>query len=296
MKTEKIDSIRKVTWVGLVVNVGLTVVKITAGTAGSSQALVADGFHSLSDLISDFLILFGVKVWSQPGDDDHPHGHRRFENLITICLGMLLLMVGGPIIIQALIKLQQQHVQSSPAGFTLVIVAVAIAVKEILYHYTMRVGVRIKSEAVVANAWHHRSDAISSLPVIIALIVAILRPRWGFIDHIGALVVGAIIIHVGMKIIFNAVNKLLDRAASKEDRDAICAVANSVSGVKNCHALRTRYLGEALAIDLHLEVSGDLTVQEGHDIAERVKKMILRDGPNVVDAIIHIEPEGDRGD
>ena len=169
---------------------------------------------------------------------------------------------------------------------------ISIAVKEGLYHWTLAVGKRVKSNALRANAWHHRSDALSSIPTALAVGGAAIGPEWHFLDPVGAIVVTFFIMQAAWRIVQPALNQLVDRGAPREDRGRIRLFALDVAGVRDAHAVRTRYIGSGLQIDLHILVDGALTVQEGHDIAGAVKNRLLEKGPDVVDVVIHIEPYG----
>lgn len=177
-----------------------------------------------------------------------------------------------------------------PGKIALVGVVVSIVFKEILYHWTKAIGIRSKSSALIANAWHHRSDAISSIPALIAVAVASINPNLAFIDNIGALVVSIFILKVSWDIINPAISELADRSASKKDLEKISSIASGINGVKSVHAIRTRKLGYCLHVDLHVLVDGDMTVKMGHDISEVVKHELLEKGPEVLDVVVHLEP------
>jgi len=264
--------------------------KLTAGYAGRSQAVVADGVHSLSDTATDLIILVGVGFWSAPPDADHPHGHRRIETVVTSFIGILLVGVAIGLIVDALAAISGRSVEK-PDWIALAAALVSIVSKEILYRYTVRAGKEIKSAAVVANAWHQRSDMLSSIPAAIAVLTARLIPGWGFVDRIGALVVSIFILKAAWDIILPSLKQLIDTGASPEDCEKIKTIALESDGVRSVHALRTRYSGSALIVDLHILVDADITVQQGHDISAAVRRAIIEKGPDVLDVIVHIEPD-----
>lgn len=283
---------RRVTWAGVFVNIALSAAKFAAGVVGHSQALIADAVHSLSDLVTDFAVLFGLPFWSAPADDDHPYGHQRIETLVTMVIGGALLLVGGGIGFNAVSSLRQPHLEA-PGKIALVGALLSIILKEWLYRWTVAVGRRINSSAVIANAWHHRSDALSSIPALLAVGVAVLNPKLAIADHVGAFIVSLFILKVAWNIMSPSLSELADRAASEKDRNEIRAIATLTPGVKSVHALRSRRTGSGIRVDLHVLVDGQMTVKAGHDIAEAVKRAIMRKGPHVLDVVVHLEPEED---
>jgi cation diffusion facilitator family transporter len=284
--------IQRVTWVGLFVNLGLSAVKFAGGILGNSQAVVADAVHSLSDLSTDVAILFGVHYWTKPPDPEHPHGHRQAEAVVTLSIGLLLAAVATGLLWNAVVTLREQEA-ASPGWIAFAAALVSIISKEILYRWTAAAGQRIRSMPLMANAWHHRTDALSSIPVVVAVAGAAVEPTWAFLDHLGAAVVSLFIYQAAFKIAWPTFGKLLDSGAPEEDLARIREIALATGGVRDIHGLRTRYLGcSSLAVDLHIEVDGDLSVSRGHDIAEEVKHRLVEEGPEVQDVIVHLEPYG----
>ena len=280
---------RRVTWAGLVANVALATIKIAAGYVGHSRAVLADGVHSVSDIATDFAVLFGMHYWTAPADADHPHGHRRIETLVTLAIGLALFAVAGGLVWDII------HTLATPAAhppgpIALVAALLSIVIKESLYRWTVVVGRRVGSPALVANAWHHRSDAFSSVPAVLAVAVAMLIPRWGWVDKFGALVVCGFIVWAAWTVVSPALAELSDRGAPEDTLLALERLATEVDGVRSAHALRTRYIGPHLAVDVHLEVDADLTVGQGFDIARRVKQRLLDEGPDVGDVVVQLEP------
>lgn len=281
--------VRKVTWVGLWVNLFLAAIKFTAGIYGRSQALVADAIHSLTDLTTDIAVIAGSHYWSRPPDENHPYGHRRLETLVTVFIGVVLIAAGIGIGWKAISALQEKH--ASPPGWIAVAAALAsIVCKESIYRWTAMTGRRLKSAALAANAWHHRTDAFSSIPVLIAVAGARVFPSWSFLDHLGAVVVSMFILHASIKIIWPGLSELIDVGAPKETRKKIRDIAVKNEGVLQVHDIRTRYISSSIQVDLHIVVDGLITVRQGHDIADDVKARIIDRIPEVLDVIVHVDP------
>jgi cation diffusion facilitator family transporter len=281
--------VRKVTWVGLILNLFLVAIKFIAGIYGRSQALVADAIHSLTDLTTDIAVIAGSHYWSRPPDENHPYGHRRLETLVTVFIGVALIAAGIGIGWKAISALQEK--QTAPPGWIAVLAAlVSIGCKESIYRWTAITGRRVKSAALAANAWHHRTDAISSIPVLIAVAAARMAPAWSFLDSIGALIVSIFILHASIKVIWPALSELIDVGAPTEICKEIENIALGNESVLQVHDIRTRYISSSIQVDLHIVVEGLITVREGHDIADDVKARILDSIPEVLDVIVHVDP------
>lgn len=279
----------RVTSFGLAANVSLGLLKLAAGLFASSQALVADAVHTLSDVSTDLAILIGVRYWSLPADEGHPHGHRRVETVIT---GLISLTLGGLAVglaYRALTTISEAHL-TRPGPIAVAAACLSIVIKEVLYRWTVRVGKRIRSAAVVANAWHHRSDGLSSIPVALAVAGAMIYPSWSFLDHIGAVVVSVFLSRAAWRIASPALRQLVDGGAPERARQLITVITAATPKVERVHAVRTRYLGPGLQVDLHILVDGGLTVREGHDVSEAVKSRLMEEGPDVLDVVVHLEP------
>ena len=281
--------VRKVTWIGLVVNLFLSGLKLLAGIYGGSQALIADGVHSLSDLTSDIAVIAGSHYWSRPPDQDHPYGHRRLETLVSVFIGIMLAAAGAGIGWKAISTLHEKH-GASPGWIAVLVAAIAIVIKEILYRITAAVGKRVKSSALAANAWHHRTDAISSLPVLLAVSGALIFPSWSFLDHIGAAFVSLFILYAALKIIWPGISELVDAGAPEEIQKKIEAIAYDNKSIQEVHAVRTRLISTSIQVDMHIVVDGSITVREGHEIADDVKDRIIVEIPEVLDVIVHVDP------
>lgn len=288
----RISRIRLAGWVGLAVNLLLAAVKLIAGHVGHSQAVVADAIHSLSDIVTDIALILGVRYWSAPADESHPHGHRRFETLITVFIGLMVATAAVGIAWDAIKSFGGPS--HPPSAIALVAALLSIGVKETLYRWTAKLGERTRSPALVANAWHHRTDALSSIPVAVAVSIAMIDHRLAVVDRIGALVVAVFVLHAAFRIIRPALDELVDAGAPSAHRRELERLALDVEGVRAAHALRTRYIGSELAVDVHVEVDADLSVADGFAIARAVKRDLLKRGPAVADVVVQIEPhEGD---
>jgi cation diffusion facilitator family transporter len=290
---DKIGQVQKVTVWGLIVNLLLSALKFIAGLMGNSQALVADAVHSLSDSVTDVAVLIGAPRWSAPADDHHPYGHGRIETIITLLIGVVLAGVGIGLVYNALNTLSGPE-NEAPGWIAFVVACISMVSKEILYRYNITVGRKVKSTALLANAWHHRSDGLSSLPVALVVLGTRIQPDWTFLDHIGAMIVSVFILQAAWKILWPALNQLSDAGASQEEKDKIHSLVIRIEEVKAVHKIRTRHIGSGLQIDLHVQIDDELTVREGHDISHIVKDCLLNDGPDVVDVLVHIEPSSYR--
>jgi cation diffusion facilitator family transporter len=280
---------RRITWIGLGINMVLIAIKLAGGILGHSQAVVADAFHSLSDGTTDIAVLVGVGYWSKPPDRGHPHGHGRIETLVTTGIGAALCAVAAGIAYGAITTISVYHAR--PPGYVAMGAALlSIVSKEVLYRWTVRVGRRIESSAVVANAWHHRSDAFSSIPVLIAVVAIRIHPAWFFLDHLGAVAVSVFIFRTGVLVAWPALKELVDAAAPARDLENIRRIALATAGVKEVHAIRTRSSGGALQVDLHVLVDGEMSVRRGHDLAEEVERRLVSEAPRLTDVVVHIEP------
>jgi len=283
-------AVRRVTLGGLAVNLLLSVLKMAAGIFGCSQAMVADAVHSLSDSMTDIAILLGVRFWSAPPDERHPYGHWRIETLITTAIGVVLIVVAFGITVKSMQKIHAGDAVS-PAWFTFWAAILSMGAKEWLYQWTARTGRRLGSSAVTANAWHHRSDAMSSIPAAAAILTARLNPALAYVDQIGAVVVSVFVLHAAWKIIKPAAGDLLDEGASEQLLKTIRTLSEGIEGVSSVHAIRTRKVGPGYHLDLHVLVSPDYSVRRGHDIASAVKYALLNETPDIRDVVVHIEPD-----
>lgn len=285
-----IHTVRRATWIGLLANLALCAVKFAAGVLSHSQAVVADAVHSLSDSTTDVAVLVGSCFWGKPPDETHPYGHRRIETLVAIVVGLVLAGAGVSVALTALLTLRQPEPADSPGLLAFAAAVVSIVCKESLYRWTLRVGSRVRSLALEANAWHHRSDALSSIPTAVAVGCAVLFPRWSVLDHIGAAIVSLFILQAAFRILLPGLRELAESGAPSRVREHVADIARTTPGVRDVHALRTRYVGAHLHVDLHVLVDGGISVREGHEIASSVTRRVLDRSRDVIDVVVHTEP------
>lgn len=283
--------IRKVTLIGSAVDLSLGVAKIVVGVVGSSQALLADGIHSLSDLVTDFMVLFAAKHASYPADEEHPYGHARIETVMTVALGIALIAVATGIAYDAIRRLFDTDLLLHPGWAALVVATISIVLKEAIYRYTLHASNKLRSNLLRANAWHSRSDAISSVIVVIG--VAGAMAGLDYLDALAAVGVAAMIVKIGWDLVWHSLRELVDTGLEPERVEAIRECIQSVDGVLTTHMLRTRKMGADALVDVHIQVSPRVSVSEGHQISETVRAVIIRDIEEVTDVLVHIDPEDD---
>lgn len=288
---ERYQATRRVTIVGAVVNLVLSIGKIAIGLVSGSPALVADGIHSLSDLLTDVMVIWAAKHGSKDADEDHPYGHGRIETVITVALGVVLILVAAGIVIDAALRLFHTERLTQPGMLALVMAALSVVSKEALYHYTVHVARRIRSNMLRANAWHHRSDAISSIVVIIG--IGGTMAGLPYLDAIAAAMVGVMIAKIGWDLGWASVHELIDTALHPERVATIRQTILAVDGVKKLHMLRTRLMGGTALVDVHIQVEPTLSVSEGHYISEAVRARVVAEVDEVQDVLVHIDPEDD---
>ncbi|MBW2261297.1 MAG: cation transporter [Deltaproteobacteria bacterium] len=287
--------VRRVTLWGAVVNVLLAVLKIVGGKLSGSIALVADGVHSLSDLLTDLVVVVGVSLGARPPDDSHPYGHGRFETLAAIIVALSLVGVGIYLAWEASSSMLVHHQKSYPGQVMVILALVSIAAKEAIYRVTRRVARRTKSPAVLANAWHHRSDALSSVAVLLGGAAGMLGFPHG--DHVAGIVVGLMVVIAGGKIALDEVSEILEKGVDEAMLAGIQAVLDRHPEVKSWHKLRTRKLGREVFADVHVLVEPDLSVRQGHAIADEVEAELRTATKDPINISIHIEPfDEDGGD
>jgi cation diffusion facilitator family transporter len=278
---------RRSTVVSVWVNVLLATLQVVIGVLARSQALMSDGIHSLSDLVSDFVVLFAGQHSKKGPDDEHPYGHQRFENAASLVLGLLLLGVGIGMLWTAAVKLKNPSAVPPVHVAALWVALVALACKELLFRYMLAVATRVRSSMLIANAWHARSDAASSLVVAVGIIGNLMG--YPLMDPIAALIVGFMVSRMGWEFSWSAMNDLMDRAADEKDVAAIRQTLQETKGVHGVHDLRTRKMGDLIVVDVHLEVLNQLSVVEGHDIAAAARRNVIDKHP-VLDVMTHIDP------
>jgi cation diffusion facilitator family transporter len=283
-----------VTLFGALINIFLASAKLAGGFFLRSSALLADGIHSFSDLITDGAVLVGVQAAQRPADDDHAFGHGRYETVSSLFVGVMLIAAGisiGTHAVRQILVLFHGGVLYPPGIEAAAIAGLAIVVKEVLFHITYRAGVARNSPAVVANAWHHRSDALSSIAATAGIAAAAtLGDRWIIMDPLAALLVTVMILAVAGKILYQALRELTDAALSEAECDEILSIATAVKGVRDPHGLRTRRLGRTIAVEIHIRVDGETSVYDAHGIASTVEQDIRRRFGSHSSVITHIEP------
>ncbi len=287
--SERYRKASRVALTGAVVNIFLGVIKTVGGIIFLSHALVADGIHSFADLFTDLMVVFASKFGSEEADEQHPYGHQRIETAATLLLSLFLIVAGGAIgwdAIEALFETQQ-----SPNKLAIIIAGVSILANEGLFHYTRIIGRHIKSELLVVNAWHHRTDSLSSMVVALGLMGTWLGVA--HLDAVAAIVVALMIIKMGWDYSWDSVKELIDTAVDQKTLDEIERIIQSVHGVDRMHQLRTRSMGSDIYIDVHVQVAPMISVSEGHHVAQNVHRTLLQKIDHVKDVTVHIDPEDD---
>ena len=283
---------KSITLVGGVVNVFLIGLKFITGIVGNSHALIADAVHSVSDLFTDVVVLIGIKSGRKPPDDRYPFGHGRIETLATATVGLVLIVTALYLGARSAMDIYLQK-EYHPTNLALFGAVLSIALKETLYHYTVRAGRRIKSQLILANAWHHRSDALSSVAVLLGVGCARIKPDWHIFDSFAALLVSFFIIKVGLEILGNSLHELSDAAPGPEILNEINQCSLSVDGVIDSHDLRVRTSGGRYQIEIHIIVDALLTVAQGHRVAKAVEKCLIDKVEDLDKVIVHVDPSED---
>ncbi|PRC90662.1 cation diffusion facilitator family transporter [Solimicrobium silvestre] len=284
---ERHAAAKRSTLVSVLVNMVLGTVQIMIGIFSGSQGLIADGIHSLSDLMADFVVLVANQKSKKAADDDHQYGHLRYENAASLVLGMLLLAVGVGMLWSAVLKIQSPEHIPEVHVIALWVALGALVAKEGLFRYMLAIAQRIRSSMLIANAWHARSDAASSLVVALGICGNLMG--YPLLDPIAALVVGLMVGRMGWKFAWDALHDLMDRAVSPEEANAIRTTLQETSGVLGLHDLRTRKVGDLIIVDVHLELDANLTVMEGHRIATDASDRVMRQHP-VLNVMTHVDP------
>ncbi len=282
---------RRVTLVGIAANLTLALMQVVIGWLGRSQALVADGVHTLSDLTTDVIVLLAVGKGAKAADEEHPYGHSRFETLATAAVGFILIAVALGLSINAGRRLMDPEHLAVPAAYTLIAVIMTILTKEGLYRYAMRAAREHRSNLLRANAWHYRSDAISSVVVLLGIGGSLVGFR--YLDAVAAVGVAMMIAKIGWDLAWEALQELVDKGLSAEEREAIRATIMAVDGAKDMHLLRTRRMGGQALVDVHIQVDGAISVSEGHHISEMVRHLLIEQHESITDVTVHIDPEDD---
>jgi cation diffusion facilitator family transporter len=284
---ERAAAASRSTWVSVGVNIGLSATQIAVGVLAKSQGLIADGIHSLSDLVGDFVVLFASHHGRKDADADHPYGHQRFETAASLALGVLLLAVGVGMLWAAFRKLEAPETVQQVHVVALWVAGGALVAKELLFRYMLAVAKRVKSSLLVANAWHARSDAASSLVVGIGIIGNL--AGYPILDPIAALIVGFMVAKMGWSFGWDALHDLMDRSVDEQEVEAIRRTLIETPGVSGVHDVRTRKMGDLIVVDAHLEVDASISVEAGHDIAVAARQRVLQ-RHRVLNLMTHVDP------
>lgn len=297
MLNDREKQIRNITLWGSLVNVVLTICKIVAGILGRSAAMVADGIHSLSDLMSDVVILIFVHLSSKERDCDHDFGHGKYETLATVIVSLILLVVGAELMaggVKSIISIANGETVANPGWIALIAAVVSILAKEGIYQATMAVSRKVESQALVANAWHHRSDALSSIGSLLGIGGAmLLGNKWSMLDPIASCLISIAIIVIAVKMSIPCIKDLLEASLPEDVEQRIISLAKSVEGVNDIHELKTRRNGSSKIIDAHIVVDPEISITKAHDIATEVEQQLIKEFGPQTQISLHMEPDKD---
>lgn len=288
VKAERYAISKKSTWVSVIVNVVLTVVQLVVGLLSGATSLVADAIHSLSDLLSDFMVLIAKYYSHKDADKEHPYGHYRYENAASLFLGFLLIAVAIGMIVSAVNKIENYQTLNKVMSIALWVACLTLIAKELLFRYMLKEAHKAKSSLLVANAWHARSDAASSLVVALGILGNLMG--YHFLDPVAAIIVAFIIGKMGIQFSWNSLHDLMDRTVDDELSVEIKNVFLASEGVKGVHDLKIRKMGDLIVIDVHLEVDGQLTVEQGHRIAYQARDTVMNTYDHVLNIMTHVDP------
>lgn len=282
------------TWIGIIVNLLLTILKAIGGVISGSRALLADALHSASDIVGSIVVLFAVKIANKPPDEEHPYGHGKAENIASIIVALLLIIVGVEISISS-IKVFFGEIPQAPGALALVILALSILIKEVLFYYKLWLGKKYKSSALIAEAWHHRSDSLSSIAALIGVGLAIIGehfhiPFLVYGDAIAGIIVSLIVIKVGYHLIRTSATIILEKVLSKDEVEVYKKTVLAIEGVRRIDQLLARTHGSYIIIDIKISVDPNLSVKKGHDIASETKRTLIEKYQEVEDVLVHINP------
>lgn len=291
---ESSRSIIIATWVGIIVNLLLTLIKAIGGILGGSRALIADALHSASDVVGSIVVLFAVKIANKPPDEEHPYGHGKAEGVASIIVALLLIVVGVEISISS-IKVFFGETPEAPGIIALIILVISILIKEVLFYYKLWLGKKYNSTVLITEAWHHRSDSLSSFAALLGIGLAIIGEKFaiGFLvygDAIAGLIVSLIVIKVGYDLIKTSSNVMLEKVLGRDEVRVYEETVLSVEGVKRIDQLLARTHGSYVIVDIKVSVDQNITVKEGHDIAMEVKRSLILKHEEVEDVLVHINP------
>lgn len=287
----RLAAAQRVTWVSIIVNALLSTLQVVIGLFAHAQSLVADGLHSLADLIADIFVLIASRYSHNPADENHPYGHERIETVASLVLGVLLAATGAAILWSAIGRLQNLADAPPLHGIALWVAVLTLLGKEGLFRYMLKVGTDLRSPMLVANAWHARADAASSLVVAAGIGGSLMG--WRLLDPIAAIVVGLMILRMSWQFMLEALRELVDTAIPDAERSALLTTINDTPGVIACHAIRTRRMAHKVLVDAHVQVAPRISVSEGHQIAETVHARVLAEHIDVLDVLVHVDVEAD---
>lgn len=283
------------TMIGIAVNLLLAVLKAVGGILGNSRALVADAAHSASDVVSSIAVLVGIRAAQKPPDSEHPYGHGKSENVATLIVAILLVVVGFEIIYNAIVSLMEGTAQNYTTMIALYIIIFSIVVKEVLFQYKYRLGTKIKSPALIADAWHHRSDAISSVVALVGIGLSIIGtaygiPYLGYLDPVASAIIALIIMYMGFQLAKDAVSMTLEVVLNEDETREMRKTVVEIDKVRQIDRLIARSHGSYVIIDIKISVDADITVEEGHHVARIVKQTLLKNHEEVKDVNVHVNP------
>lgn len=285
----------RVTYLGAALDILLFLLKLLVGFAGNSRAMVADAVHSLSDVVTDVIVVWGLLAGSRPSDECHHYGHAKLELMAELVLGAILIITGLGIAFDS-IRAVLGGVVKTPSFFVLTVAALSVISKEALFWVTIRVGRKTGIPSLVANAWNHRSDGLTSAGILLGVGLAIYYPKLVLIDALIGILVGAVIIHMGLKIGWEAASKLVDTAPSRVFLSRMEEMILKVPRTRSVRNLKVRYVGHLVALEVHLGLDPEMSVHESHEVAKNVKHRIMERDQRVFDVVVHVEPEGRGGD
>ena len=289
--TRERSAATRITFIGMILDAFLGVLKVITGLLFHSQALLVDGIHSFSDVASDLVVVGVMRLSRQAPDQEHPYGHQRIETLGTMVLGSLLIAVGAALAWDNTLRLLDHASAILPEWLILVAALISVLSKEWIYRYTRRVGLAIRSDLIVANAWHSRTDALSSIVVLVSTVGAMMGYLW--LDILAAIIISGLIIYIGWKFTWDSVRELIDTGLSPEDTATLREKAMSIEGVRDVHELRSRRMGQDILLDVHLVVRPEISVSEGHQIGMHVVAAMRETMDNILDINFHVDAEND---
>ncbi len=296
IQSSAVDPVRlaeanRITWVSIAVNVVLSLMQVVVGFVAHSQSLIADAMHTLSDIVSDGFVLYANHKGAEAADEAHPYGHGRYETAASLALGALLSLTGAGILYTAVQRLQNMDALPPVGVAAMAAATITLIGKETLFRYMLRIAERLRSPMLVANAWHARADALSSLVVAIGIAGAL--AGFKFADAVGAIIVGAMIVKAGVNFGWDALSELVDTSLSPDEVAAIRTTLETSPGVVDAHDIRTRRMGHKALVDVHIQVSPRISVSEGHLIAETARSRVLKEHEDVLDVLVHVDAEED---